>query len=424
MKLIQLINKILGKNISWNPIVNYVYKIKKDYIKKFGKIDEYDLELWIKKLNKEEYNLFWENIVTTKFDNIILLRYNIMSKNLDMYKNKKSMYRECRSIVIDLKTLDIIICAPKKFFNVNEVPETEFNKLIKNIKKAKIVEFTNKLDGSMQCLRWYNNKLILTGSKGIDPNCSERVKDGYNRVTPQITKMVSENPNVTFIMEYIALWDAHSVVYSKNQEGLYLIGARRVSDGYEYSYSELKKFANKYNVVMTEIENIDLLSAMEIAKTGSSLNKEGWVINIDGLRVKLKTEEYIKLTSTLASDCSPNNIMKAFYLGYLDDIISSIPKDYREGIEKVRNECLSLIDIRRKNTEKYYDNLCKNIDLNNKKEVMIYINQTIPKEYRTYVINLYYKKENNYFCKDYGGKGDIGFLPYCKMLEIIEKGYI
>ena len=61
---------------------------------------------------------------------------------------------------------------------------------------------------------------------------------------PGYERMLREYPNITFVFEYISLKDTHVVKYTKEQEGLYLIGMRSNLTGEEYSYESILKFAN------------------------------------------------------------------------------------------------------------------------------------------------------------------------------------
>ena len=67
--------------------------------------------------------------------------------------------------------------------------------------------------------------------------------------------MIAENPDYTFVFEYISMRDAHVVSYSPEQEGMYLIGIRNILTGKQLSFKEVKDFAAKYYVPMTTIEN-------------------------------------------------------------------------------------------------------------------------------------------------------------------------
>jgi hypothetical protein len=69
-------------------------------------------------------------------------------------------YKECRSIVIDVKNEDIALSPFRKFRNINECEENSLENITRLMQSAKCIEFTNKLDGSMQSARYYNNQII------------------------------------------------------------------------------------------------------------------------------------------------------------------------------------------------------------------------------------------------------------------------
>ena len=150
----------------WNKAFNYVMFIKKEYIKKFGQPVEYNLEKWIEALNNAPLNEFAENVKFTHFNDMVLIRYNITCR--DMYAEVDSVYRECRSVVIDLKNDALVLVPFRKFFNLNEVPENDINIIRKEMENAKSVEFSVKLDGSMQSFRYYNGQIVSSGSQTLD----------------------------------------------------------------------------------------------------------------------------------------------------------------------------------------------------------------------------------------------------------------
>ena len=93
-----------------------------------------------------------------------------------------NFYRECRSIVINVVSDEIAILPFNKFFNINELDETNIDVVKERMLNAKSIEITDKLDGSMQCGRFYN-KIIMSGSKSLSVNDSWRLADGYKMLT-------------------------------------------------------------------------------------------------------------------------------------------------------------------------------------------------------------------------------------------------
>ena len=147
----------------------------------------------------------------------------------------------------------------------------------------------------MQSARWYNNKIIMAGSQAINPDNSWRLQDGYRMFNsnPRYKEMLMKYPECTFIFEYISMRDAHVVKYKKEQEGLYLIGIRRVDDGEEYDYRTVLAFAKAFNIPTTKLFDKTIEQVMSELDDKSSDEAEGFVINIDGYKVKLKYNDYV-----------------------------------------------------------------------------------------------------------------------------------
>ena len=144
-------------NYEWNNAYQYIMKIKQDYVNQFGKVDTYSIDDMCQKLNTKEYNNFLDCVNITVYGTLNLFKYSLVKGgDIDLYSNVNSIYREMRSLVIDMKTDEIVLCPFHKFFNVNEIEETNVNIVLDKIAHAKCVEIANKLDGSMQSASYYN----------------------------------------------------------------------------------------------------------------------------------------------------------------------------------------------------------------------------------------------------------------------------
>lgn len=396
------------KNVTWNPVFNLIIEIKNNFINKFGPINEYkkiinkkdctqktQLEYWIEKINEDKYNNFIAPLQVNQYNEFILIRYGLHEMVSNLWEDPDSIYRECRSITIDIKNEKIVLCPFKKFFNIDEVNETKIDVIKNKLLNAKLVEITDKLDGSMQAARWYNNDIFMSGSMSLDRNSSWRLDDGYEKLTNEHVNMMKENDRFTFIFEYISLKDAHVVKYSKSDEGLYLLGMRDVYDGEQLPYRDVYKFSQKYNVKMAQIENKTIDEILELSKVESSDKKEGWVINIDGHLIKLKCDDYVKLHGILNSLSSTNTIIKAIAHNTMDDLISKIPKAHKSRIITIANfinEYKSYIDNL---VDMYY----KKAPQGNKKEFMIYVTKNVPRQLQGYVRLKFSKTKYNILCR-------------------------
>lgn len=384
----------------WNPVYSLIMNIKNDYKVKFGEIKEFNLERWIEELDNDEYRKWIAPLQITSYNNLVLIRYGLDEMQPGFWNDPNSIYRECRSVVIDLEEDELVTTPFRKFFNINEVKENSIAIIEKEIKNAKLFEITNKLDGSMQSARWYKDKIFLNGSKALNPKNSWRLKDGYSKLTENHKKMIKENPDYTFIFEYISLQDAHVVNYKIEDVGMHLIGIRNSINGYQLSYHKIEEFAIKYQVPVTLIEKLSFEQILELSKTKKSNEKEGWVLNIDNHLVKFKCDDYVMMHRIIDKVASVNVIIKSIADGNYDDLISKVPDTYKLRIEKIALLIFKYIEINENEIKKYY-NLAPKDD---QKTFMIWIDNNCPKKIRGYCKSKFLNKEYNLLKQDYNGQ--------------------
>jgi len=374
---------------NWNPVFNLAMQIKSDYKDKFGSIDTVRFEDWLSRLDNKEYNNIFCHLKVKQHNNFILIRYSMDEMHESMWTNPESIYRECRSIVIDVVNEQLVIAPFRKFFNLNEVEENKLENVLNEIKNAKSIEITDKLDGSMQNVRYYNGEIYISGSMAIDRNSSWRLEDGYSKLTEYHKKMIIDNPNFTFIFEYISIKDAHVVNYLPEQEDMYLIGMRNVLTGRQLSYNEVQQYASMYKVPMTKIENRSFEEIMQDVKRLKSSEKEGWVLNIDGHMIKIKCDDYVNLHRALSKFSSVNAIIKSIADGMYDDLISKVPYNYKQRINCVARLIYDYMKNMNQKIEAYYSIAPKE----DKKVYMIWVTENCPKEVQGYLRQKYLNGE-------------------------------
>ena len=377
------------ENYNWNPVFNLVMKIKNDYRETFGELDTDEFEKWLVRLDNKEYNNIFCHLKVKQFNDFIIIRYGMDEMHESMWTDSESIFRECRSVVIDVVNEQLVLVPFRKFFNLNEVEENKFESVQNEIKDAKSVEITDKLDGSMQSARYYKGDIFLSGSMALDRNNSWRLSDGYSKLTQNHKDMIVENPEFTFIFEYISVKDAHVVYYLPEDEDMYLIGMRNVFTGKQLAYKDVKNFAAKYGVPMTKIENRGFEDIIEAAKRFKSTEKEGWVLNIDGHMVKLKCDDYVQLHRVLNKFSSVNTIIKNIADGTFDDLISKVPENYTGRINRVAK----LIYEYMKNTNKNIEDCYLKAPKQDRKEYMVWVTNNCPKEIQGYLRQKYLNKE-------------------------------
>lgn len=389
------------KTKHWSSVLNVITDIKEKYINKFNTITynkgDYETCLirWIAELNDELYLSMFESIQTSQNGELVLVRYGEYSDVFggeseivygEFWDRFDNFYRECRSIVINVVSDEIAILPFNKFFNINELDETNIDVVKERMLNAKSIEITDKLDGSMQCARFYNNKIIMSGSKSLSVNDSWRLSDGYKMLTTNenYVQMLVENPDLTFIFEYLSYEDSHVVIYSEDDYGLHLIGVRNTITGELYSYNVMLDYAKKYNVKTTTLfVDKTLDEIMESLDDYKSNEKEGFVLNIDNFMVKIKYNDYVAMHKILSQISSINLIIKAIGDGIFDDFISKIPTSYRQRVLDVAKKIFKYISLINADIEKYYN---QTIELEFV-EKMKYIQQNAPKSLQGMIIN-------------------------------------
>lgn len=414
--------------MSWNPVLNKFVEIKNEYKKRFSNI-AYDytegytdesktcLERWIDELNSikqcnqySEYTDLLSYLELNQHNNFLLLRYGrysniydgeIENSGEDIWERYNGFYRECRSIVIDVVNDCIVLCPFRKFFNINEIAETSLKNIQKRISMAHTVEFSNKLDGSMQSATWYNGEIVMAGSQAINPENSWRLQDGYRmiRALPGYEKMLKDFEHHTFIFEYISLKDAHVVKYTKEQEGLYLIGIRSNALGIEADYKTVLAVAKQYDILTTEVFDKTLDTVMSELDDKSSDEAEGFVINIDDYKVKLKYNDYVHIHKALSKLSSINLIIRCIADDTYDDLLSKLPIAYHDNVKRIASIVFDYIEKTEKTIREYYNQAPKD----SKKDFMIWIDRNIPKKYRKYCKSLYFGKSINVIKSHEGG---------------------
>lgn len=376
----------------WNPVLKIVLEVKRDYGKLYNNKNEGNFEKWLQTLNEDRYNNFFECLQMNQYKEFLLIRYGIAEMQQSMWTDEDSPYREARSIVVDLDKECLVTCGFRKFFNLNEVKENMLDIVTKKIKTANVFEVSDKLDGSMQNARWYNGEVFMTGSMALDENESWRLANGKQLITKEYEKMLKENESLTFTFEYISDKNPHVVSYTEDDEGLYLIGARNVLNGYQLSYKELNQLVSAYKgVLVVETEERDLDELIDLMKTLPASEKEGWILNIDGHLIKIKCDDYVNIHRILDKVASVNVVIEAIADDYYDDLLSKVPETYRDRVESISSEVFNYTNTVNHLITKYYNQAPKK----DRKEFMIWVTENTPKQIQPYLRNKYLSKPYN-----------------------------
>ena len=201
------------------------------------------------------------------------------------YDNKwDEITKQCRGLILDQEG-NVIAKGFDKFFNIeehkpDEIPNEPF-------------EVFEKLDGSLGILFWYEGKWILT-SKGSLTTEQEikgkEILDSKYNVHP-IPK------GYTTLVEII--YPQNRIVCNYGDDvSLVVLSMISNASGKELEYNSLKLIGEETNMPLVKV--YDGISDYKTLKSMIDKDREGYVVKfINGFRIKVKGEEYVRLHKIL-----------------------------------------------------------------------------------------------------------------------------
>ena len=321
--------------MSWNIVQDWFLGLQNRYRAKFGNANMYNypqtsscVEHWANVLAANEDLDRINQLRIREHNNFILFRYK--SSNPALWDKYDGFYRECRSLVLNKKTGEIVLAPYRKFFNLNEMEETSEAEIRKRLDKAKTVEITRKLDGSLISARYYQNSIVLATSTMLDSGNRSAIQlaKAYKYVNSLLNyqSLIKDNPDFTFMFELIDPCDMHVVCHNDLTPGLYLHGMRNVNTGEQLSYRDVLDYATSYFVKHTNTFKMTFDDVLEQKEIGANKTEEGFVLNVDGYYVKIKYNEFVEMQrhSHMLERISGQNVLEMIADETFDDWFASI----------------------------------------------------------------------------------------------------
>lgn len=234
--------------------------------------------------------------------------------------------RECRGIIFDSKTGDIIRRPFHKFFNVNEREETQ-DHVVDLSRPHAILE---KLDGSMIAPFIVNGEMIWgtkMGATDVAKPVEEFVKN--NRKYEEFRYLIGSG--FTPIFEWCSR--KQRIVLDYQQDQLILTAIRDIETGAYVSYEQLYDIANTYGVpcVRAFAPQTDMKAFLEYVRDLEDL--EGFVVRFDdGHMLKLKCHWYIQIHKAKEAILQDRNIVELILEEHLDDVKAHLPAEDRDRL--------------------------------------------------------------------------------------------
>lgn len=285
-----------------------------------------------------------EFVVSVK-DDYTVINYNVMMSDTfppinvadgsAKMQEERSLHnrlrRECRGIIFDTATGDIIRRPFHKFFNVNEREET----MADNIDLSKSHVIMDKLDGSMIAPFIVNGQLIW-GSKM-----------GKTDMTGPVEEFVKNNLDYEKFARWcisrgetpIFEWCSRKqrIVLDYPEDRLILTAVRHMQSG---NYAPLAHLRSSTTNVSTKETYISLVHVFDpqtnmdefINYVKTLVDTEGFVMDFGGHKVKLKCDWYVALHKAKEAILKDYNIVELILDNLLDDVKAHLPVEDRDRL--------------------------------------------------------------------------------------------
>lgn len=240
----------------------------------------------------------------------------------------------CRGLIADNTGLIVGNCM-NKFFNYGE-PNAA------NIDLSGPVQVTDKLDGSMGSVIFYDGKLVVATRGSFE---SEQAKWAYDYISNDHELLdafkIICSENVTAVVEIIYPENRVVVDYG-DMTAVVLIGA---IGNYELTAGkQLWIPADRvYSWPGPVVERFDACSFEEALRIPPRLNREGIVIYFEdsGQRLKIKQEDYL-IAHRFISNLTPRNIWSQLYSGKtVEDLLEMAPDEFHGMVREISSVILS-----------------------------------------------------------------------------------
>ncbi len=280
-----------------------------------------------------------------------VINYNVMFEDTFLHpeeegisvdeKITRQMRRECRGIIFDAVTGDIIRRPYHKFKNVNEAPETQADRIDLS-RPHRILE---KLDGSMIAPFIVDGKMIWG------------TKMGATDVAKPVEEFVKNNPQYVEFAHFmigrgytpIFEWCSRKqrIVLDYKEDQLILTAVRGIQDGLYAHLGGLQDVGAYHNIPVVRAfemhKEMDMKAFLEYVRDLEDL--EGFVVRFDdGHMLKLKCHWYLQIHKAKEAILQDRNIVELILEEHLDDIKAHLHAEDRDRLTQFESNFNGLMD--------------------------------------------------------------------------------
>ena len=295
-----------------------------------------------------------DEFVVAEKEGYTVINYNVMMADtfppvreiivddFHTYSLHAALRRECRGIIFDSKTGDIIRRPFHKFFNVNEREETQ-DHVVDLSRPHAILE---KLDGSMIAPFIVGGKMIW-GTKMGATDVAKPVED-FVKNHPQYEDfaryLINYGDGWTPIFEWCSR--KQRIVLDYKEDQLVLTAIRNMKTGEYSSFRNIELHGAEQDIpVVRAFEpQTDMKAFLEYVRDLEDL--EGFVVRFDdGHMLKLKCHWYLQIHKAKEAILQDRNIVELILEEKLDDIKAHLPAEDRDRLTQFESDFNGLMDL-------------------------------------------------------------------------------
>lgn len=314
------------------------------------------------------------------FPNLVLLNYTEHT-TFERHWNKVTL--ASRGLIVDELTGEVVALPFNKFFNYGEME-------VVPIPHGK-PEVTIKQDGSLGIMYRANGKICWATRGSFTSEQAVKAQEIWDKKYSHLNDhFLNKVPHLTLIVEII--YPENRIVTDYGDvEDLIIIGARNRFTGEDYSYEKLELQARLTQMPITHLVEISLEQALENKKTLVA-NEEGYVLNWNGYRLKVKGDQYLDV-HRLMYGISDKRKFELAVKGELDVLIRELPEEFRPELEEFEVmiqfiRVTMLIAI----TAMFMD-LSEIVDKSDRKAFALEVNESIQPEFKQFMFLLLDNKD-------------------------------
>lgn len=260
------------------------------------------------------------SVYTNEKDGLIQYCYN----QSEAYKHGwGDILKISRGIVFEKETGKLVAVPMVKFFNLGE---DGYN--LNDLPLSLDYQIFNKWDGSLIIVFWHNDKWNFATKGSLKSDQAKMAEELFLK-----NQMTLDDKNLTYLFELVG--PENQIVVRYKEPELILL---------ETIHRETLECNTKFSKIPDVSSSLHTLEdLMGFCETHSDPDMEGFVIVFsNGLRVKIKTQEYLKL-HRIMTRLSPKNILENMVSEPLQErnIIEQLPEEHRDYYISVTNRIKS-----------------------------------------------------------------------------------